>query len=155
METTADTKITITVFDRANSQLWNTIFQHSHQHYLCNKQEPVLCAYKNLHRPVSCCCHCLSSTVWFPSTFSRHWWISVVVTISTLRNPVTHLHFVFISMPDAILSDCPSAATYQMAIKCNTILEKKRLSKKYKKINSDIMSCLLSYSLTMLYSLYI
>ena len=30
METTIDTKSTITLFDRANSQLQNTIFQHSH-----------------------------------------------------------------------------------------------------------------------------
>ena len=32
---TVDPKSTITPFDRANSQLQNTIFQHSHHHYLC------------------------------------------------------------------------------------------------------------------------
>ena len=30
LETTTDTKRTITLFDRANSQLPNTIFQHSY-----------------------------------------------------------------------------------------------------------------------------
>ena len=45
METTTDTKNTIKQFDRTNSQLQNTLFQHSHYHYLCtftsNEQEPA------------------------------------------------------------------------------------------------------------------
>ena len=32
METATGTKITMTLFDRANSQLQNTTFQHGHQH---------------------------------------------------------------------------------------------------------------------------
>ena len=55
METTTNTKSTITLFDRANSRLQNTIFQHSHQYYLCpfasNEQDPPCCTHKNLH----CC----------------------------------------------------------------------------------------------------
>ena len=47
METKTDTKNTITLFDRANSQLLNTIFQHYYHHYLCifarNEQEPKSC----------------------------------------------------------------------------------------------------------------
>ena len=43
METTTDKKSTITLFDSINSQLQNTIFQHSHHHQLCifdsNEQE--------------------------------------------------------------------------------------------------------------------
>ena len=43
METTTDTKSTITQIDRANSQLQNTVFQRSHHHLLCifasNEQE--------------------------------------------------------------------------------------------------------------------
>jgi len=34
MKTTTDTKNTRTLLDRANSGLKNTMFQHSHQHYL-------------------------------------------------------------------------------------------------------------------------
>ena len=35
METTTDTRSTTTLFGRANSQLQNAIFQHSHHHRLC------------------------------------------------------------------------------------------------------------------------
>ena len=45
METTTDTKRTITLFDRANCQLQNTIFQHSHHHLLCIFAEII----KSLH----------------------------------------------------------------------------------------------------------
>ena len=52
-ETTADTRNTITLFDRANSHLQSNIFQHSHYHFLCifnsNKQQPACCTRKNLH----------------------------------------------------------------------------------------------------------
>jgi len=50
METTTDTKGTITLFDRTNSQLQNTLFQHSHHHQLCIftscEQEPACCTLK-------------------------------------------------------------------------------------------------------------
>ena len=45
METATDTKSKITLFDRANSQLQNTVFQHSHHHELSTfasgEQEPA------------------------------------------------------------------------------------------------------------------
>ena len=54
METTADIKSTGTLFDRANSKLPNTTFQHSHHHYLCNftsdEQESACCAHNSLHQ---------------------------------------------------------------------------------------------------------
>ena len=54
LETTAATKNTITLFDRANSQLQNTVFQRSHHHLLCifasNEQEPACCARNYLHQ---------------------------------------------------------------------------------------------------------
>ena len=54
METTTDTKSTITRFYRAYSQLQNSIFQHSHHHQLCilstDEQEPACCSCQNLHQ---------------------------------------------------------------------------------------------------------
>ena len=51
METT--TKSTRTLFDRANSQLQNTVFQYINHYYLCifasYEQEPACCTRKNLH----------------------------------------------------------------------------------------------------------
>jgi len=51
METTTDMKRTKT-HDRANSQLQNTIFQHSHHHYIfvSDEQEPACHAHENLHQ---------------------------------------------------------------------------------------------------------
>ena len=44
METTTDAKSTVTLFDRANPQLQNTTFQHSHHHslriFISSEQEP-------------------------------------------------------------------------------------------------------------------
>jgi len=49
MEATTDAMTTLTLFDRANSQLQNTIFQHSHHHLLCvfiiDEQEPACHAH--------------------------------------------------------------------------------------------------------------
>ena len=50
MKAKTDTKSTITLFDRANLQLQNTVFPHSHQHGLCifnsDVQEPACCSIK-------------------------------------------------------------------------------------------------------------
>ena len=60
METTIDTKGTFSFspFDKGNSQLQNTLFQHSHHHELCifssNEPEPACCAHKSLWTR----CHC-------------------------------------------------------------------------------------------------
>ena len=54
METTADSKSIITLFDRENSQLQNTIFQHNHHYKLSifasSEQEHAYCTHKNLHQ---------------------------------------------------------------------------------------------------------
>ena len=64
-----DTKSTITLFDRANSQLQNTTFQHSHHHQLyiftSNEQEPACHTHKNFPpaEVTHCCCsHCWNSS---------------------------------------------------------------------------------------------
>ena len=57
MEATTDTKSTITLCDRANSQLQSTIFQCSHHHQLCSsslaKQDPAPAEVPHCH-----CCYC-------------------------------------------------------------------------------------------------
>jgi len=53
METTTATKSTITLFDKANSQLQNTIFQQSAPlapTVTSNEQEPACHAHKNLRQ---------------------------------------------------------------------------------------------------------
>ena len=52
METTLDTESTITLLDRASSQLQNMIFQCSHHQQLCifaSNEEPACHTHKNLH----------------------------------------------------------------------------------------------------------
>ena len=54
IETTTDTKSTVTLFDRANnSELQNTIFQDCRHHELCiftsDEHESSCCTQKNLH----------------------------------------------------------------------------------------------------------
>jgi len=54
METTTARKCTITLFDRVNSLLQNSISQHNHHHQLCifasNEQEPVYHTSNDLHQ---------------------------------------------------------------------------------------------------------
>jgi hypothetical protein len=53
-ETATDKGCTITPLDRASLQLQNTIFPHSHRHWLCSfasdEQEPACWSLKNLHQ---------------------------------------------------------------------------------------------------------
>ena len=49
----------------------------------------------------------LTSTVWYPYTFSKHWW---KLFFSAQRDSVTQLYFKYTSVLGTILSDCPSAA---------------------------------------------
>ena len=62
----------------------------------------------------------LTSTVWSPEMFSKHWWMSTG-TIFFLMDRGIHWH-TFASMSDAIASDCPSAAICHMATTYNEIL---------------------------------
>ena len=69
--------------------------------------------------------HCLTvftSTVWSPWTFSKCWWMSEGAIFSTWRNSMTHLWFICISISDAVLSVCPSAAIWHVATKYKGIL---------------------------------
>lgn len=54
MEITVDTMSTITLFDKANSQIQNAPFQYSCHHYLhifaCDEREPACYAPKYLHQ---------------------------------------------------------------------------------------------------------
>jgi len=137
METTTAMKRTITLFDRKNYQLQNTVFQHSHDRLLCitasNEQKPACYAHKSLHdRPehglsftsslwlpkrITYCLTVLTSTSWSPETLSKHQWMSVGAIFSPWRNSMTHLSLICAFMSDAILSDCPSAAICHMATK--------------------------------------
>jgi len=116
MEITTDKKSTITLFDRANSELQNT-FQHRHHHCICifaiDDQEPACYTQKSAPLPpllkhTTYHLTVLTSTAWSPETFSKHQWMPLVGAT--------------FSMSDTILSDCPFAAICLMAAKCNGIL---------------------------------
>ena len=142
METTTNTRTTITLFDGANSQLQNTVFQHCccnwpciftsdgqelacHAHKICLVVQKAVC--------ISCCCLCCWNT---PSTgslcshplFGLHKCstsISECHLVPFFLYVGIRLHtsaFIHTSMSDDILSDCPSAAICRTATKCNGIL---------------------------------
>ena len=136
MKTT--TNSTITVFDRANSQLQSTLFQRSHHHWLCffisDEQEPACCGCNNrhqwrwptvmvttteMHHPPPHCAHihCLISI-----KVQRALTNASECHFSALRNSVTQLCILHTFVSDAILSVCPSAAICHTATKCNGIL---------------------------------
>ena len=139
METTTDTKNTMALFDRANSQLKNTLFQQSHHHYLCifcqwwtwvfmlcsQKSAPVETHSFTAAMVVSLLKHSthnitvLTSTVWCLSVLSKHRWISTGTIFPIVRKSVTHLWFICTFISDAILSDCPSAAICHTTTTCN------------------------------------
>lgn len=59
--------------DRTHSQLWNVIFQHSQQHYLCvftsHEQEPAWHIHKCLHQQRERCLRCWNAplgAIFFP-----------------------------------------------------------------------------------------
>ena len=135
MPPTTDTKTTITLFDGANSQLQNTISQHSHHCELCiftsSEQESACHAHKNLH---GCLKHGFSFMSLLPllkcTTLSHCTHILCLVFIN-----IQHAQFfpheglrwcifalIYTSMSDAISSDCPSAAISHPATKCSGIL---------------------------------
>ena len=100
MVTTRDTKSTVTLFVKANFQLQNIIFRHSHHEQyvllmvnksLCtvlinictNRGDPVL-----LLSLLKCTTHCLTvltSTAWSPSVLSKCQWMSIGAILSTRR----------------------------------------------------------------------
>ena len=127
METATGTKTTITLFDRENFQLQNTIFFNivttTSYAFLPAMNRSLHAAlvkiYTSADYPLSLfpllkhttpCLTVLIFTVWSPSTFSKHWLMSLGATFSAWRNSMTCLCFMCTSVSDAILSDCPSAA---------------------------------------------
>ena len=132
MEATTDTKSTVTLLDRANSQLQALLFNTSTISYVflpvMNKSLHatlintwtsrdellfLLPVMKHTTYPTL-----FSNSVCSPSVFSKCQWISVSVCaiFSAWRNSLTslvHSHF---------MSDCPSAAICRMATKYNGIL---------------------------------
>ena len=138
MKNTADTKSTITLFDRAHSHLQHTVFQHSHHNYLCTLTISLLHMTKPVSEQVThCpCCHCWSAALtphWahIHCSVSRNlhqvwcmslWWMSVGDNFSACRNSVTHLCFICTSVSDTAVSDCPSAAICHTATTWNGIL---------------------------------
>ena len=128
METT--TKSTVTVFARANSQLQNTIFQHSHSAFLqmTNKSLhamliKICVAIWNMARLSGHCHHCWNTLpshcahihymyiyniyIQHSASVDEYQWAQF---FSTQRNSVTHLCFIHTSVSDIILSNCPFAA---------------------------------------------
>ena len=127
METTTDTKSTIALFDRANSQLQNTVTTISYAFSLamgkhlipCSKQSSpvevthwlatVATAEMHLSPPHCVSIHCLVSTSvqqasmnvtvcnFFPS----------MEMLGKIQNSMTHLCFICTSVSDTILLDCP------------------------------------------------
>ena len=76
METTTDTKSTITLVDRENSQLQKAVFQHSHHHELCiltnNEQEPERSTSKNLHQQRTPTVNVATAEVHHPAPHCAH-----------------------------------------------------------------------------------
>jgi hypothetical protein len=72
MASKIDTNSIITVFDRTNSWLQNTIFRHRHDHWLCtftsDEQEPA-CRARNLHSQQTLnSTQCIGPRLWVPYT---------------------------------------------------------------------------------------
>ena len=150
MESTADTKSTVTLFDRTNYQLQNSIFHHSHNHYTLHfcqwwtrmfmlhswksaqvevttlhgswKPDLSLTLLLLLLKGTTHHLTVLTSTVLLPQIFSKLWWMPMGAIFTTWRNSTTHFCFICTSMSSASLSDCPFAAICHTTIKCNGIL---------------------------------
>jgi len=107
METTADTKSAITLFDRESSHLQNTIFNtvtiisYAFSPMMNRSLHAILvtiCASWVDPLPLSpllkCITHCLTMltfTVWSPEMFSKHQWMPMGAILSTRRNSMTHI----------------------------------------------------------------
>ena len=82
-------------------------------------------SFMSLSPQLKCPTHCLTvltSTIWFPEVFNEHQWMSMGAIFFSHGGMWWHLCFIRISMSDAILTDCPSAAICHTAAECNGIL---------------------------------
>ena len=143
LETTRDTKNTITLFDRANSQLQNAIFfnivntisyvfspamnKSLHAVLVKTCMAPWNVARLSCHchhcwnapPTASLCSHPLRGLHKHSASGNECQWVQF---FSTWRNPITQFCFIHASMSDSILSDCPSVTICCTATKCNRIL---------------------------------
>jgi len=142
METRTDTKRTISLFDRTNSQLQIIFFniattisfaflpaRNKSLHATLTKICTAICNMAwlscpchhccNTIRTVSLCSHPLLSLHKYSARIDECHWVPF---FPSWRNSVTHLYFICTSMSDTILSDCRSAAICHTAIKYNGIL---------------------------------
>ena len=117
METTTDTKSTIILLDRANSQLQNTIFQHSHHHeiyiFASEEQELTCCTCKNLRQQRQPTVAVTIAEMHHPPPHWTH--IHCLVPRNIQQALINWMAHLCTSMSDAHLSDCPSAAICHMA----------------------------------------
>ena len=97
METITDTKSTIILFNRANSQLQNTIFQHSHYHQLCifasDEQEPVCYNHNNLHQPRQSTVAVTTAEMHHPPTHCAYIHCLVSINVQQLFRNANKCHF--------------------------------------------------------------
>jgi len=132
-ETTSDTASTVTLLDRANSQLQNTVLQQLPPlaMHFCQQWARVYvmlvktCASGGNSLLLSSLLK-LTTSLW-----SHHCLVSINIqqvsvnvngcNFSSWRNSVTQLCFICTSMSDSILSDCPFCC-HHMATKCDGIL---------------------------------
>ena len=97
METITDTKSTIILFNRANSQLQNTIFQHSHYHQLCIfasvEQEPVCYNHNDLHQPRQSTVAVTTAEMHHPPTHCAYIHCLVSINVQQLFRNANKCHF--------------------------------------------------------------
>ena len=97
--------------------VWNLIFIGNNLH---NSIFPELFHLKHTSSHLTV----LTSTIWSPEMFSKHWWMSVGAIFFQHggRNSVPHFCFICTSMSDTILSECLSADSCHVARECNGVL---------------------------------
>jgi len=98
----------VITFSSAFSSVMNKSL-HAELMNICTRRgDPLLLSLLLKH--TTHCLTVLTSTLWSPSMFSKHQWMSVGAFSSIWRNSTTHLCFFCTSTSKIILSDCPSAA---------------------------------------------
>jgi len=134
METTTDTNNTITPLDRAKF-IESSLFCFAFSSNMNNSLHAILmkiCTAICMAFPSHHCHHCWCtpptiSLCSHPLIIQRDYSASVnecqwMPFVPQKKHSMTHLCFIYTSMSDTILSDCPSAAIHHTATKCNGIL---------------------------------
>ena len=130
MEITTNTKSTITLLYRTNSQLQKCFhgvitisytFSPAMNKKLCTMFVRICTSWGEPLSPLLKCTTqhltVLMSTLRSPETFDKCWWMSMGAAFSSRRNSIPHLSFIYTTV-----SDCLSAAICHMATKCTGIL---------------------------------